>query len=145
MSITRLSCWDIERFNRRGMKIVIIAGYSSKPVREHLVFKKESRLYHGLIKIMGLPERVGKFSDTVPWVPLIINDLRVRPNVEMHVIAPHIRLRRRYQEFEMDGVKYHYFPAEWTSFLRLTHSYRVWKWLQTSKHHAKHYLSGCFY
>lgn len=122
------------------MKIVIIAGYSSKPVREHLKFKKDSRFYHGMIKLLGLPERVGKFSDTVPWVSSIINDLRVRPDMELHVIAPHIRLKERYQEFVMDGVQYHYYPAEWTSLLRLSHNYRIWKWLQMSKYHAKHYL-----
>ncbi len=122
------------------MKIVLIAGYSSKPVREHLVFKKDSKLYHGLIKLLGLPARVGNFSDTVPWVIPIINDLRKRPAVEMHVIAPHIRLKRGRQEFEMDGVHYHYYPSEWTSLLRLVRIYPLWKKLQRSKRHAEYYL-----
>lgn len=123
------------------MKIVLIAGYSSKPVREHLVFKKDSKLYHGLIKILGLPARVGNFSDTVPWVISIINDLRKRPGVELHVIAPHIRLKKSRQEFEMDGVQYHYYPSEWTSLLRLVRNYPLWKMLQCSKRHAKYYLN----
>lgn len=122
------------------MKIVLIAGYSSKAVREHLKLKKDSKIYHGFIRLLGLPARVGIFSDTVPWVVPIINDLRKRPGVELHVIAPHIRLKRSRQEFEMDGVKYHYYPSEWTSLLRLVRYYPLWKMLQRSKRHAKFYL-----
>ena len=122
------------------MRIALIAGYSSKAVREHLEFKKDSRLYHGLIKLLGLHERVGNFSDTVPWIIPIINDLRRRPDVELHVIAPHIRLKRSMQEFELDGVKYHYFPAELTSILRLLRNYKLWKTLQQSKRYARRIL-----
>ena len=122
------------------MKIVLIAGLSSKHVREHLELRKESRFYKIIIKLLGLPPRVGIFSDKALWVNSIINDFKERPNIELHVVAPHIRLKKSYQRFEIDGVFYHYFPAELTSILRLLKSYRLWKMLQQSKRHARRIL-----
>lgn len=122
------------------MKIVLITGLSNKEVRNHLVFKKESWLFHLLIRLLGLPARVGFFSDKASWAMDIINDLKKRSNIELYVLAPHIRLKHKTQDFEIDGVQYHYFSAEITSFLRLFKNYRLWKWLQMSKRYAKIYL-----
>lgn len=122
------------------MRIALIAGYSSKEIRKHLELKNDSKLYHGLIRLLRLPARVGIFSDTVPWVIPIIDDLKKRPDVELHVVAPHIRLKKNYQRFEMGEVTYHYFPAELTSILRLLRNYKLWKILQQSKRHARRIL-----
>lgn len=122
------------------MRIVLISGLSNNTIRNHLELKKGSRIYKSLINVLGLPTHVGVFSDKALWVTTIINDLKKRSGVELHVLAPHIRMKRSRQDFVLEGVQYHYFSAEWSSFMRLLRNYRLWKLFQNSKRHTKYYL-----
>ena len=119
------------------MKIVLIAGFSNPEIREHLEFRNDSRLYKLLIKAFGLPSRVGKFRDYGPWVPNIITEIEKHSDMELHVVGPQIRLKQSVQTFQMRGVTYHFFPSEWTSFMRICGSYRLWKRLQRSTHYVR--------
>ena len=119
------------------MKIVLIAGFSNVEIREHLDFKKDSRWYHGLIRWLRLPARVGEFWDSTPWVKSIVSFLEDKDDVELHVVCPHIRLKKPIEEFTMRGVAYHYYRTEFTSFLRIINCYPVWKRLQRSGHYVR--------
>lgn len=119
------------------MKIVLIAGFSNPEIREHLEFRNDSRLYKFLIKTFGLPARVGKFRDYGPWVPDIIAEMERHSDIELHVVGHQIRLKRSMQTFRLRGVTYHFYPSEWTSFMRICGSYRLWKRLQRSTHYVR--------
>ena len=119
------------------MKIVLIAGFSNPEIREHLKFRNDSRLYKLLIKTFGLPARVGEFRDYGPWVPNIIAEVEKHGDIELHVVGHQIRLKQSMQTFQMRGVTYHFFPSEWTSFMRKCGKYSLWKKLQRSTHYVR--------
>lgn len=122
------------------MKIVLIAGFSTEEIRKHLVFQKDSKWYHWLIRLLGLPARVGEFRDCAPWIPSIVGYMEQQPDIELHVVGPHIRLKHSMEEFELRGVTYHFYRQEWTSLLRLTGHYCFWKKLQRSGHYTRKIL-----
>ena len=119
------------------MKVLLIAGLSDSSVRKHLRFSKDRKLYRQMIRWFRLPARVGEFSDTVPWVKGIIENLRKRDGIELHVMGPHIRLKEPMEEFELQGVTYHYFRSEWSSLMRKTNKYSIWKHIQRSTYYSK--------
>lgn len=119
------------------MKIVLIAGFSNPEIRGHLKFKNDSRLYHSLIKLVGLPARVGEFRDYAPWIPSTISFIEQNKEIELHVVGPQIRLQHAMETFQLRGVTYHFYQSEWTSLMRKCNNYRLWKILQRSTHHVR--------
>ena len=122
------------------MRILLIAGLSNSSIRTHLSFRKSTFWYNHLIKLFNLPNRVVEFRDTTPWVENIVEYLRQQNDIELHVLAPHIRMKYAIEEFEMDGVIYHYYRTEWTSLLRKLNNYKVWKYLQRTGYYTKKIL-----
>ena len=122
------------------MKILLIAGFSDGEVRDHLSFRKESKLFHHLIKMFHLPARVGEFSDHASWVRSMIIYFEKRNDIELHVAGPHIRLKKPIEEFELRGVNYHFFRSEFSAFARLVKRYELWRPLQRSGHYIKKIL-----
>ena len=122
------------------MKILLIAGFLDKEVREQNIFKKDNPFFHKLIRLFGLPERVGKLNDHAPWVRSIISFLETQEDVELHVFGPQIRLKKRLTEFELRGVRYYFYSSERTSFLRLVKRYSLWKKLQNADTYFKKVL-----
>lgn len=119
------------------MKIVLIGGYTSYETRCHLKLKSNKGWFSYLIKFLGLPPRVGEFRDTTPWIGNMAYRLGQINDIELHVVAPHIRMKQKIQDFIMDGVHYHYYSTEWTSFLRMVRNYKIWKRLQTNGKRVK--------
>lgn len=67
----------------------------------------------------------GKFNEFAPWIPNAITGFEKRDDVELHIVAPHIYLKRD-THFMHRGVNYHFlsfgFPIlnrPWPSFLAL--------------------------
>ena len=77
------------------MKILLIAGFLDGDVRKQNIFKEDSLLFHKLVRLFGLPERVGKHNDHAPWVRNMISFLETQNDIELHVIGPQIRLKKR--------------------------------------------------
>lgn len=119
------------------MRIVLIAGFSNVEIRNHLEFIKDHQWYHWLIRLAGLPARVGEFRDYAPWVPGIISEIEKQDDMELHVVGPQIRLRHSMETFQLRGVTYHFYRTEWTSLLRKLNNYKWWKHLQRSTHYVK--------
>lgn len=122
------------------MKIVLIAGFSNPEIRKHLDLIQDKKLYQWLIKLFHLPARVGENTDYALWIPSIIAEVEKHPDIELHVIGPQIKLKHSVEEFELRGVKYHFFRSEWTSLLRKLNNYKVWKRLQVSGCYTKRLL-----
>lgn len=122
------------------IKILLIVGFSDSEIREHLSFRKESKLFHNLIKLFRLPARVGHIKDHALWVRNIILDFEKRDDIELHVAGPHIRLKNSIEEFESRGVRYHFFRSEFSAFARLIKNYHLWKFLQRSGYYTQKIL-----
>lgn len=122
------------------MKILLITGLSNPEIRDHLNFFKDRKIYHLLIRLFHIPDRVGQLGDCVPWAPKLISALENNPEVELHVFAPHIRLKKRYMEFVLRGVTYHFYRMEYTSLLRKIGNYKIWKRLQNCSYYFKKVL-----
>ncbi len=80
------------------MRVAIICHFSNPIIRERLDLYPSSRYY--------------QYRDFANWVTNIINGLKNRPEVELHVMAPHTGMRRNIQEFELEGVHYYFFRKE---------------------------------
>lgn len=119
------------------IKILLIAGFSDSEIREHLSFRKESKLFHRLIKLFHLPARVGHVRDHALWVRSMIMYFEKRDDIELHVAGPHIRLKKSIEEFESRGVRYHFFRSEFSAFARLVKNYKLWRCLQRSGYYTQ--------
>ncbi len=119
------------------MKVVLIAGFLDNEIRKQNVFKKDSPLFQKLVRLFRLPSRVGQLNDHAPWVRGLISFLETQDGLELHVIGPQIRLKKCLVEFELRGVKYHFYSSEWASFLRKLNNYSLWKKLQPIGHKAR--------
>lgn len=114
----------------KKMKIAMICGFSSLELRNHLKLKQNRYFFKFLIRLFGLPDRVGNYSDYAPWIPLLVEQFKKRKDIELHIISEHIGLNSSVQEFEMDGIFYHIYSAEFSSFFRKFDNLKLWKLLQ---------------
>lgn len=119
------------------IKVALICGYTSHKTRANLPLKSNQGIYRQLIKFIGLPTRVGEFRDTALWIENFIYAFNQCDDIELHIIAPQIRLKGSVRHFTMDGVNYHYYSTEFSSLLRTIKSYRIWKKLQTNGRRVK--------
>lgn len=122
------------------MKIVLIAGFSNAEVRSHMTFLKDRKLYHALVRMLGLPPRVLEFGDNAPWIPSLIKFFERQEGINLHVVGPHIRLKKSIESFILRGVSYHFFKTEWSELTRLVGNYKLWKRLQLSGHYSRRIL-----
>lgn len=81
----------------KRIKLAIICHFSSAAIRERLTLYK-SRWYN--------------YPDFAKWNSAIIEGLRQRDDIDLHIIAPHNGMKRSTQEFEYEGVNYHFFRSE---------------------------------
>ena len=109
------------------MKILLIAGFLDEEVRKQDIFKKDSPIFHKLVRLFRLPSRVGNLNDHAPWIRCIISFLETQEDIDLHVFGPQIRLKKHLTEFESRGVKYYFYSSEWTSLLRKINNYNLWK------------------
>lgn len=121
----------------KPLKVALVCGYTSHKTREHLKLKSNGGFYQFLLKLFRLPARVGEFRDTTPWIENYIYAFSRRDDIELHIVAPQIRLKGNYQKFEKDSVKYHYYSTEFSSFLRMIRNFKIWKCLQTNGRRIK--------
>lgn len=89
----------------KPLKVAMVCHFSNSKVREHLPLG-ERKLYSFIRKLVGLPtNRVG-YGDLASWDTYMIELLRKRNDIELHVISAHSGLNRRKCSFELDGVHY---------------------------------------
>ena len=82
----------------KKIKVVLINHFSTSAIRERLDLVPESDIVN--------------YRDIALWNHYIINGLKGRDDVELHVISPHVGMRRAMQTFEMDGVCYYFYRQE---------------------------------
>ena len=126
----------------KPIRVALVCGYTSHKTRPHLKLKSNTGLFQKLLKLFRLPARVGEFRDTTPWIENYIYAFQRRDDIELHIVAPQIRLRGSVQQFDMDGVYYHYYATEFTSFLRVVKNFKIWRSFQTNGRRIKIIIDG---
>lgn len=79
------------------IKLVIICHFSTSQIRERLELVEDK---HCVYKDFGL------------WIVNIIDGLKKRDDIELHVISPHMGMKHPTQEFLIEDVTYHFFWTE---------------------------------
>lgn len=99
------------------LKVVIICHFSNPQVREHLPL--DSRwLYNIVRRLMRLPIKGKGYGDIAPWDTNIINGMKERDDVELHVISAHTGLKKMIVSFKEDNVDYHFVGCDQATFLK---------------------------
>lgn len=122
------------------MRILLLASFSNSEMRDYLHFKGNNRMFQTMLRLFRIPERVGEARDYASWIPNIISEIERSKEIELHVAGPQARLKKHIEEFELRGVNYHFFRADYSSFIRKVNNYRVWKFFQNSCHTTRSLL-----
>ena len=80
------------------MRITILCHFSNPLIREKIDLYPQWLHY--------------RYRDFALWNTNIIEGLKKRDDIELHVISPHLGMRKKMQTFESDGVHYYFFRAE---------------------------------
>ncbi len=98
----------------RQLKVVWICHFSNQKVREKLILTN-NYLEKFLRNI--LDKRSNKYRDFAPWINNLIIEFENFENVELHVIAPHLKMAKNFQEFGISNIHYHFFKPQGEGFL----------------------------
>lgn len=89
------------------MRVVIITHFSNSRIRARLPISR-LKVDNWIRAIVG--QKSNRFDkDFAPWITVLINELRKKENLELHVIAPYMGLQDNVYEFCEEGVYYHFF------------------------------------
>ena len=97
------------------LKIVWVCAFSNNEVRKHyhtnvgFLMKKVNKLLRGKTSIA---------QDYGVWNTYGIAEMEKRDDVELHIVSPIRYLTEKEKHFEINGVYYHYFRDENSTFLR---------------------------
>ena len=89
----------------KPIKVALVCHFSNAKVREHLPLGKR-KMYSFIRKLAGLPTKGVGYGDLAGWDTYMIELLRKRNDIELHVISAHSGLKRRKCSFELEGVHY---------------------------------------
>lgn len=105
------------------MKLAIICHFSTAQIREQLDLVDES---HCSYRDFGL------------WNANIINGLKNRDDIELHVISPHRGMKHPTQEFSLENVNYHFFwkelPQPWEQLEFYLFPQKKWNYLRNRRY-----------
>lgn len=99
----------------KQMKIVWICGFSNKEIRDRLKIKINplEPIFSRIVHYISSPA-----SDTGVWITNGINEMKTQGCVELHIITPVRNLKGNRQEFEIEGVQYHFIRDENSSLMK---------------------------
>ncbi len=98
----------------KKIKVVWIANFSNSEVREHIAYR--THLIEKLLKKLTGRSAILP-SDRGQWVTNGIKEFESFDDIELHVIAPVMKLSKRQVSFEIRGVHYIFFRDESGSFV----------------------------
>lgn len=97
------------------LKVVWLCNFSNAFVHEELDLK-HNRLI-GLVKHLTHKPVSTEVPEFGNWITNGIREFEKIDEVELHVVSPYPYLKRKTQEFEANGVYYHFFRSEDQSFI----------------------------
>lgn len=91
------------------MKIVFLCHFSNSLIRNHLDLK-EYAFTNLLLKLLCRSSI--RYDDFAIWVSEYIREFENHKEYEFHIVAPHKGMKRKFQHFEINGIKYHFFKSD---------------------------------
>ena len=111
---------------KEKISVALICGFSNAKVRAHLPLDNR-KLYNIARWLLGMPAKSGTYGDVAAWDTHLIEYMRLRDDVELHVISSHSGLKKGVVSFEEDGVDYHFVRSDRATLLkRLIPSASLW-------------------
>ncbi len=96
----------------KKLKVAIICHVSNKEIRSHISLN-DFTLRKIVKKIFG---KSTFYRDDSLWNTLMLKQLEEHPEIEVHAIIPHRDMLHKRQNFEMNGIFYHCFKADFELF-----------------------------
>lgn len=100
----------------RKVKVVWLCNFSNIEIRSHLKFR------NNLFERFLFRRKSFFVSDYGKWNTNAINEFKKYSDIELHIVAPHKCLNSQMQEFESNGIYYHFYRPEDDSFLKKIYS-----------------------
>ena len=96
------------------VKVVWLCSFSNEKMRKHISIKY-SWLERVLFRLLG---RSVCGSDSAIWNTNAIEEFEKISDVDLHIICPVRNLSTQYEEYQEDGINYHFFQDENSSLFR---------------------------
>lgn len=111
---------------KNKINVTLICAFSNAKVRAHLPLDNR-KLYNIARRLLGMPARVSKYGDVAAWDTHLIENMRLRDDIELHVISAHVGMKKGVVSFHEDGVDYHFVRSDRATLLkRLIPSASLW-------------------
>lgn len=92
------------------IKVVWLCHFSNSTIRSKLKLSN-LRIENFIRQLLGKKKK-SISSDFAPWVTNLIKEFEGFNKVEVHIVAPHKGLKRFTQEFNLNGINYHFYKPE---------------------------------
>ena len=99
------------------VKLVIICHYSNPEVREFMHFSQHP-LFNVGRRILGLQTKKIGVGDVSPWVTYLVDYLRKRDDIELHVVSSHSALDKGDYHFVNGNVDFHFVNIGYSTMLK---------------------------
>lgn len=111
------------------MKVVIICHFSNEEVRNQLPLDSR-KLYAFTRKLLRMPPKTNSYGDIASWNTGLIEYLRKRDDIELHVISAHTGLKKMLHSFSNNNVHYYFVKADFSTLLkRIIPNDSLWRML----------------
>lgn len=121
----------------KKIKVAMICHFSNSGVREHLPLGNR-KLYTFIRKVLRMPGKRQGYGDLAPWDTYIIESVKQRDDIDLHVISAHAGLKKNKVSFEDGGVHYTFLKCEYATFLKKVISYDdLWRRLNPMTPYVK--------
>lgn len=87
------------------IKIVFLCHFSNANIRQVLELKSIC-FRRFLMKLLHIPDM--HYDDYAIWVSDYIEEFEKHSDCEFHIVAPHFGMKKKYQNFDMNGILYHF-------------------------------------
>lgn len=94
----------------KPIKVVWLCHFSNPHIRSKL--RLSNLCFQNFIRSLLGKKKMNNNSDFAPWVTNLINEFERFKDVELHIIAPHKGLKKFTQEFNHNGISYHFYKPE---------------------------------
>lgn len=97
------------------IKVAWICNFSNENIRHRLTFST-NRVENFLRVLLNKPK--ASFSDYANWISNGIIEFEKYKDIELHIISPHYRMKYNIEEFENNGIHFHFFKPDDNSYLK---------------------------
>lgn len=99
------------------LKVCMVCHFSNAQVRSHLPLD-DRKLYTFLRRILRMPTKGQGYGDIASWNNSIINYLKGREDIELHVISAHSGLKKQVVSYVEDNVHYNFVNCDVATMLK---------------------------